>query len=181
MLRSGFGLELMLGNNIQVWNAVKVPGGDPTGHFIMSLIRPSNIDDEYVRLGEMKYMDWCYDKAMKFIKENPGKFLLLTLKRFNNFWFCTHLVRAESLTGLKKLFCVLPLPFMVAGIFLAVKARLKILPLVTFILLLPGVYYITHAMHRYRYPIEPLILVFASYGFYSLIHWWKNKIAKKVL
>jgi hypothetical protein len=159
IIKSNFGLELKIGNNPK--GLYTHPGG-------LSIREEFT---QYVRLGEMKYMDWCYDEAMKFIKENPGKFLLLTLRRFSDFWFGTNLVKPELLTELKRLSVILPLPFMVAGIFLAIKARLKILPLVTFILLLPAVYYITHVLHRYRYPIEPIILIFAGYGFYSLLKW----------
>jgi 4-amino-4-deoxy-L-arabinose transferase-like glycosyltransferase len=89
MLRSNFGLEMKLGNSPQAWNAFKSESDGRARVSPFSLGHPSNTHSEfqrYARLGEMNYMDRCFDEAMAFIKGNPGKCLRLTLKRIFDFW-----------------------------------------------------------------------------------------------
>jgi len=124
----------------------------------------------YARLGEVAYIDQCFDEAMGLIKENPGKFLRLTLARIYQFWFSDLAAKNEwtgnlevsfSVSRLKKLCFLLPLPFMAAGLFLGLKRKIEVSSIIAFLILIPMVYYITHVTQRYRYPE-----IFASYGFY---------------
>ncbi len=185
MLRSNFGLELKIGNSQPTWDAFmsESKGGDRIEPW--DLGHPAVSEYEFIRflyMGEVNYMDQCRSEAVTFIKKNPQKFFRLSLRRFFHFWFSDlgekkehtgHLKTSLSLAGIKKLFYLLPLPFMVIGIYFAWKKKLQIAPLVAFITILPIIYYITHVMQRYRYPIEPIILVLACYGFCSLI--WREK------
>jgi hypothetical protein len=187
MLRSNFGLELKLANNWETSNALELTDGGhiPTGK-VWKRGHPSVNAEEfrlYASLGELNYVDRQYNEAVAFVWGNPKKFLWLTLRRIYYFWlgdlggrndWAGNLDISRPISGMKKLCYVLPLPFMVAGVFLAIKRNIKISPLVAFILLLPAVYYITHVAHRYRFPIEPTLLIFASYGFYSLIRRMKK-------
>jgi hypothetical protein len=66
---------------------------------------------------------------------------------------------------------------MLYGILVAFRRQLSTAPLVFFLLLIPSVYYITHAgLTRYRYPIEPIIIIFAGFGFYLLVVLVKRRI-----
>jgi hypothetical protein len=66
---------------------------------------------------------------------------------------------------------------MLWGIFSALRQKIDVAPFLFFILSLPAVYYITHAgLTRYRYPIEPMIILFASFGLYSLALAVKRKV-----
>ncbi len=191
MLRSNFGLEFKLGNGQEVWNGLKSDGTKNPPFWKMG--HPSIDRSEfqrYVRFGEMGYVAQCCDEAMGFVKENPDKFLRLTLGRIWDFWF--HYLSFENVTNfltgdfdvsfsvsrLKKLFNILLLPFIVYGIWLSFRNKLNIFPLVAFVLFIPLVYYITHVLHRYRYPIEPVILLFSAYGFLSMIPRMKRFNAK---
>ncbi len=182
MIRSNLGLELKLGNSQSTWKAL-----DRIAFESVWLREHPSINKKefrsYERLGEMNYVDMCFEKALDFIRENPGKFSKLTLKRIYHFWFGGLLEKNEwtgnlkisfSVSWLKKLLYVLPFPFMVAGILFAAKRKREIWLPIGYMLFLPAVYYITHVSERYRYPLEPVILIFASYGFCSLILWLKN-------
>jgi len=64
----------------------------------------------------------------------------------------------------------MPLPFMIIGIFQGIRRKINCISVpVAYILLLPVVYYLTHVCSRFRYPVEPMILVLAVYGFCALI------------
>jgi 4-amino-4-deoxy-L-arabinose transferase-like glycosyltransferase len=178
ILKSNFGLELKRGNSPLAWAAT-----DPRA---WEQIHPSISSTEfarYVQMGEDNYVKQCYHEALAFIKENPEKFLRLCLQRVYYFWFDDLGGKNEwrgsmqvsvNISLLKKLFSVLPLPFVIVGIFLARRRKVAVSLLLFFILSLPAVYYVTHVANRYRYPIEPVLLVLASYGFCSLV-WRREK------
>jgi hypothetical protein len=189
MLRSNFGLELRLGNNPKTWHAFKSSGGGAVAGWRMG--HPSTEISEfekYKSIGEINYADQSFHEAINFIRENPGKFLQLTLKRISQFWlsdlsaeneWAGNLTIAFSIALLKKLLHLLPIPFLLIGIFFSIRRKLKIFPLMAFVLLTPVVYYITHVSQRYRYPIEPIIIIFASYGLSIVISWIKNRIPSR--
>ncbi|MHC4476817.1 MAG: ArnT family glycosyltransferase [Planctomycetota bacterium] len=189
MLRSNFGLEFKLGNNLEAWEAFVSRDGRLVPFWKMG--HPSIDESEFERfvsLGELSYMDQCFDQAISFIKDHPEKFMRLTLRRIVVFWI-SELRGKNEWTGklkvsfpvsqLKKILYNLPIPFMIIGIILGIKKRQKILPLLGLISLFPIVYYLTHVNERYRYPVEPFILVFACYGFYFLMHLFIKRVSAR--
>lgn len=178
MFRSNFGLELKLENCSATWEALEKTGDSN----VFSLQHPTINSHEfrlYQKVGELRYMDMCLEKAKTFIRNHPGKYMILTLKRISYLWtggwgrdnnWVGNFDASFSLSGLKKLFLLLPLPFALIGIALAIRRRLSHVSLpILYILALPGVYYLTHVCSRFRYPIEPILLMFAVYGFFALI------------
>jgi hypothetical protein len=66
---------------------------------------------------------------------------------------------------------------MLWGIVLALRQKSGVAPLLFFILSIPMAYYITHAgLTRYRYPVEPMMILFASFGFSSLLMMVRRRI-----
>ena len=188
MLRSNLGVELKLGNNP---NAVSLYEADGTVGSFWQMGHPSIEKYEFERyshLGEVKYGDLCFDETLGFVRENPDKFLILTLARIRNFWLSSfsknewkgQLNITFSVSLFKNLCYLIPFPFSLIGILVALKRRIKIAPLLGFLFLTPVVYYVTHVTQRYRYPIEPLIVIFAGYGLYSLIQYWKDGIHERM-
>lgn len=187
MLRSNFGVELRLLNNLESWQALASPQGevhslDTTPSFHSWPQRhPSNNHTEFLRykqLGEVHYTDQCLHETMAFIKEHPAKFLSLSLRRMYIFWFGDvggqndwkgNLALSFSLATLKKLRSMGMVLFMLIGIGLACKRAHAVAVPLAFLVLLPLVYYMTNVASRYRFPIEPVILLFASYGLYTLL------------
>ncbi len=109
------------------------------------------------RLGEVAYNRSKQQEAVAWIASHKQRFAVLTIERAWLFWFprmqrkvqtvCEAIV---SLLG----FC---------GLVLAFHRRLLIfwicLPAFT---LFPAIYYIVQASPRYRFPIEPLMFLFAA-------------------
>jgi 4-amino-4-deoxy-L-arabinose transferase-like glycosyltransferase len=151
-LRDNMGYELWQGNRV---------GSD--GNFSKTE-HPNGSRMEYERyrsLGEMAYMRDRSAVAMQAIKADPARFALLTLKRVTRFWMgrggrrslglITAWVTATTLLGF-------------AGLVLLLRRRRELgilfaMPVVLF----PLPYYITHADFRFRFVLEPLMLLLCAY------------------
>lgn len=176
-LRSNFGLELKLGNNDKAWQ--EHLAGRRSSPWVLG--HPSIVPEEFDRfasLGEAVYVEEALGEATKFIGENPMKFLRLTGWRAYVFWFSDLAGKSEwagnlalgiSLSWFKKACHLVPLPFMLLGIVVAIRRKLDLVPILGFFALFPAVYYVTHVTERYRFPIEPFIVILASYGLVWLL------------
>lgn len=167
-LRTNFGIELYSGNH-----------ENASGRVSMNLhpASPENTD-EYSELGEVAYARACHEKAIGWIIDHPGTFLQLSLQRVRLFWIgedprldpresrgvgSHHDPHAWIKWGV----------FMCSGILgllgaALVRQRSKESWLVIGTLaLFPIPYYMTHVSERYRYPIEPIVLLAAC--------WWLER------
>ena len=182
-LRSNLGLELQLGNSDLAWQHHLQ--GDLRAPWLRG--HPSVVSEEldrFVDIGEAAYVDQAMSEALAFIRDNPSKFLRLTLHRAYVFWLSDLGTRNEwagnldltiSLTWMRVACHVLPLPFLLIGLVAAAREHRQVLPFLGFFLFFPLVYYVTHVSERYRFPVEPLIVILASYGFLQLVAWLKSR------
>jgi hypothetical protein len=145
-VRDNFGLELWIGNHEGVTN--RFPREFP-------LIDPT----EYNREGEIRFMEAKREIALQFIRHRPGEFLRLSASRFLKFWTAPE----DSAWWIVSLSAL-------AGMVLAVWCkRFAAVPYAIVLLTFPLIYYITHTFSSYRYPIEPEMLLLASYAFVAAI------------
>jgi 4-amino-4-deoxy-L-arabinose transferase-like glycosyltransferase len=171
-LRSNLGLELKLGNSAAAWRGyLEGQEGSPwlRGH-------PSVVSEElerFVMMGEAAYVQEALGDALTFIREHPAKFLRLSLRRVYIFWLSDlagqnewsgNLKISVPLSWMRKACHLAPLPFVLLGLVAATRRKLDVEPLVGFMVLFPIVYYLTHVSERYRFPLEPVLVVLASYG-----------------
>lgn len=171
-LRSNLGLELKLGNSEAAWKDHLARSQDSAflrGH-------PSIVPEEFQRftaMGEAAYVQEALEDALTFIRGHPTEFIRLSLRRVYIFWLSDiagknewkgNLDIAVSLSWMRKASHLLPLPFVLLGLGIAARRRLDIGPLVGLMVLFPIVYYLTHVSERYRFPLEPVLVMFASYG-----------------
>jgi 4-amino-4-deoxy-L-arabinose transferase-like glycosyltransferase len=163
--RTSAGLNLRLGNNEGAWRM-----GTGTANLA---IYPSNSKEEgrlFYQLGEIGYDRYCRELAMKFIRENPGKFAALTLMRMRTWWLgvgddgAGHFKLAFRLSALKRWMSIAPLPFFVIGCLAAWRRRKPIGLVLALLLIYPIPYYFFFVAERYRFPIEPLLVLVATYG-----------------
>jgi 4-amino-4-deoxy-L-arabinose transferase-like glycosyltransferase len=156
-IRSNFGAELRLGNG---------PGA--TGLW-MDYLHPTKNPQElekYKSQGEIAYVAERKREAVAFIKEDYGRFLWLSMKRFAYYWgglpkpqnsVASNLARnalysASSLLAFWGLLLALKRKEFAAGLFFWL------------ILLCPLVYYFVFTHPRYRHPIEPELLILMAYA-----------------
>jgi 4-amino-4-deoxy-L-arabinose transferase-like glycosyltransferase len=163
--RGNFGLEVVVGNSSDTsepsnWN--ETPG--------------SNLAQlqEFVRLGEPAYMAEKQREATQVIKERPlwfaGQSLRRILYTWTNIWNFPPRWNFED-SGLPA---VLVYSIFSALAFIGLRwaylnRREQSIPLLFPLIFFPMVYYITHQDDgRFRHPIDPIVMIFAACGLYSL-------------
>jgi hypothetical protein len=151
-IRNDFGLQLRLGNST---------GADG---MLMPYLQP-NLNklelEKFQRMGEMAYAADCKRIAFDWIRAHPGRFAVISLKRFFYFWngvprptssvapvdFRSSAFLATSVLALWGLLRALrqkrPGAWLFAGL----------------VLTYPTVYYFVFPHARYRHPMEPELLV----------------------
>jgi len=139
-VRDNLGLEFWLGNNEGAPDRVEPD---------FPLLNPS----EYNRLGEINFMEAKGQLGKQFVRQHPRQFLRLTIRRVRLFWI-------EPDRSLWRWISLLAW----IGAFLAFRHKAAAaLPYLTALLIFPLVYYLTHTFPSYRNPIEPIMLILASY------------------
>lgn len=158
-VRSGFGLELYIGNNgySQRW--------------VNSALHPNHSDaelSEYERVGEIAYMEHKSEQAKAYIRAHPAWFVWMTCRRIVYMWtgywsfdraylkdepldppniFLETTMTILGLLGLRKVFrrdSALGVRFAIVLFFF------------------PLAYYISHPETYYFRPVDPLIVVLAA-------------------
>ena len=158
-IRAGFGLELYLGNN------------GYSARWVNSALHPNHNDDElseYVRVGEVAYMQHKAEQAKTYIRSHEGWFAWMTIRRIVYMWtgywsFDKTYLKDEPLDppnilvqttltilgflGLRRVFrrdATLGMRFAIVLFFF------------------PLAYYISHPETYYFRPVDPLIVVLAA-------------------
>jgi hypothetical protein len=162
VFRSNFGLELWLGNNDQVpdtWAGFLHPNDYPPER------------EKFARLGEIEYMRQKQSEAIQFMESHPRDTLRFFWRRFVDNWM-------GSWDPIQDVWHNLPVEgriTLLSNIFVSIFGLLGLLfmyreknpyafPIAMFPLIYPIVYYITHTSLRYRHPIDPAMIVVATYA-----------------
>ena len=162
-LRDDFGLQFRLGN------------GPSADGMLMPYLQP-NLNklelQSFQRMGELAYSERCRRTAFEWVRTHPGRFAIISLKRFFYYWngvprpsnsrvpvdFRTSLFLATSVLAIWGLARALsqkqPGAWLFAGL----------------VLTYPTVYYFVYPHARYRHPIEPELLVLIVFLF-SQTNW----------
>jgi len=155
-IRDDFGLQVRLGN----WK-----GADG---MLMPYLQPSlnKLEfEKFQRMGELAYAADCKRLAFDWVREDPGRFVVISLKRFFYYWngvprptdsvafvdFRTSLFLASSVVALWGLGRALRQKVRGAWLFAGL------------IMTYPTTYYFVFPHARYRHPIEPELLILAVY------------------
>lgn len=119
--------------------------------------------DQYVRLGETGYIAAKKKEFLQFLREHPREFGLLTGQRFLAFWDGGQL-RYSFGDPWKPWMVLLESVLALYGLVVAVSRRVHGSALFFALLVFyPLTYYVTAPSPRYRYAIEPLMLLLAFY------------------
>ncbi len=122
----------------------------------------------FEQMGEASYMRTEGEKATEFIRRNPGRFMVLTLKRALYYWTGpppSTLRRFPALSEIRNSLYLLTSTLAMIGVWLAFRNRSDVAWLFAgLILLFPIVYYVTFALQDYRVPLEPALLILGCYA-----------------
>jgi len=158
-VRSGFGLELYIGNN-----------GYST-RWVNSSLHPNHSDaelSEYERVGEIAYMDHKLQQAKDFIRRHPRWFAWMTFRRivytWTGYWSFNHDYLKDEPLDVPNIFVNTTMTVLgLLGVWRvfqrdsALGARFAIV-----LLFFPLTYYISHPETYYFRPVDPLIVVLAA-------------------
>ncbi len=158
-VRSGFGLELYIGNN------------GYSERWVNSSLHPNHNDaelSEYERVGEIAYMNHKRQQATTYIRLHPGWFLWMTARRILYMWtgywsFDRAYLKDEPLDP-PNIF--LDTTMTILGLFGLWRIFKRDPPLgmrfAIVLLVFPLPYYISHPETYYFRPVDPLIVVLAA-------------------
>jgi hypothetical protein len=161
-LRSTLGLQLWLGNN------------DAYRDRFPSWLHPiDNLAerDKYLAQGEVPYMAEKKRQAIAWILSHPRREAELFKQRLTATWLGT----PHPLTDFERAKSLLVRTILVANLLVAMAALFGIVivsacretrpyavPLTTFPIMFPFAFYLSQALFRYRYPIDPMVLLLAA-------------------
>jgi 4-amino-4-deoxy-L-arabinose transferase-like glycosyltransferase len=168
-IRDNFWFEFHLGN-YHLSNAMGWGGKHPTLNHIQL--------DLYRSLGEVKYIEHFRAEGLDFVGHSPGEFAQLTLRRIAAFWnggfFAYTYPEWWELPAYVIVSCL-----SVLGLLLALGNRMNGAFLFAIVLLCyPIVYYFTYPGGRYRYPIEPEMVLLSSYFLCELAKNMRRRFSK---
>lgn len=164
-LRPNLGVELRIGNH-----------DEASGHPVPFKYHPSGVAEElalYRELGEVGYGEENMQRALDWIRGHPAAFLALTLKRVQLFWVGnppTLDTRREGdiepggdWNSWLKWLAFLSSGLLGAAGLLVARGRPGARPLLaSSLVLFGGPYYVTHVSERYRFPIDPLLILLCA-------------------
>lgn len=176
-LRSDFPFELWIGNNEVL---------DPNGHDVMARVTAFGQMREYAELGETAFLAKKWREATAFMATHKRLELWLTWRRFLQMWtgspnplidfrdadsnFIRFLLVCNALAGLGA----------ILGIVTLWRQRSdSAFPVTVFPAVYPVVYYIAHASLRYRYPIDPVVMLLGAAAAAWLIHTTASGVCRK--
>ncbi len=177
VLRSNFGLELWLGNN---------PGVPDTWS---PWLHPNDSREEaekYKQMGEIAFMAEKQREAFHFIQTHPADTLHFMFRRFVNHWLAITDNPSDA-WGSSPLYlkAFIVLNFLLAlftmlGTLFAYRDRpTEAIPYVAVILVFPLVFYLAHSSLRYRFPMDPVMMVLAAYGVAYPIFQWRERTSPR--
>jgi len=167
VLRSNFGLELWLGNNPNVID------------MLSQMSHPNDNPEEaakYKSMGEIAYMAEKRHEAFAFMRTHPIETLNNTFHRFVDIWLSEtdNLLDIWSGTSLygKALLtfnCMLSLMSLLGVLYARRVHHPDAAPFGMVLLIFPMVFYLTHSSPRYRFPMDPIMVVLAASSVAQLI------------
>jgi 4-amino-4-deoxy-L-arabinose transferase-like glycosyltransferase len=153
-IRDDFGQQLRLGNG---------PNADG---ILMAYLQPNLNAGErrrFEQIGELAYAGERKREAFDFIRENPGRFAVISGKRFVYYWAGVPKRGDRGLAALAGRLVFLASSLLALGGLLLASRQKRMGAGLFAVLLLsyPTVYYFVFAHARYRHPIEPELLILA--------------------
>ena len=166
-LRSGFGLQLWLGNN------------DDTKDIFRAELHPICNTGErakYIQMGETAYMQEKQQQGVEYMTAHPAREAHLIGNRIISVWSGGTPTPVKDLLNVPSLWFRFVLLFNVIaamgaliGIVILFRRRsVYAFPAAVFPVVFPWAYYLTLVLPRYRTPIDPIVMLLAAIAFGSL-------------
>jgi len=155
-IRDNFGAELRIGNG---------PIADGTWQEYLHPTRNVYEMRRFHALGELEYIAQRKHSAMEFIRDNPGRFFVLCVKRFIYYWGgIPKLSEIPALTPFRNSLYLASTVLAFWGLGRAIRKKRPGAWLFFWLVLsYPTIYYVVFPHPRYRHPIEPELGILMVY------------------
>jgi 4-amino-4-deoxy-L-arabinose transferase-like glycosyltransferase len=172
-LKDVFPLEILVGNfgnTFHWWNGSVLPCGNAAELAKLQ------------RLGEQAYMAEKWSLVFDFLKSNPRTFAWRSLRRVVYMWtgywsFRPKYLHGEPFDPPNIIFCTTFTFLAITGLSKAFRRTPdRAMPYALVLLIYPMVYYITHSDIEYRNPLDPEIVILASY---AVVSWRRSRQESK--
>jgi Dolichyl-phosphate-mannose-protein mannosyltransferase len=169
--RDNFGLELYTGNNGETsqWNA--------------GYLHPANNErewQEYVKLGEVRYMRRKQDQALEYISHHREQFLWMASRRalymWTNYWsFNPDYLKEEPFDVPAVFLCTTLTTLSLSGLWMGWRSiSSAVIPYAIALFFFPIIYYVSHPEDYFRRPADPLFVVLGAYAVTALLERQKS-------
>jgi 4-amino-4-deoxy-L-arabinose transferase-like glycosyltransferase len=158
-VRSGFGLELYIGNN------------GYSERWVNSSLHPNHSDaelSEYERAGEIAYMDHKLQQGKDYIRAHPGWFAWMTARRIVYMWtgywsFDRAYLKDEPLDPPNIVVATTMTVFGLLGLWSVFNFDCSLATRFAIVLVVfPLPYYVSHPETYYFRPVDPMLVVLAA-------------------
>lgn len=127
---------------------------------------------------------YYFKQGLKFIRENPVEYIIIAYKKFIKFWRLYPTVQYIEGSKYKKHFLILVslfsygilLPFSLFGIYLSFKQWRSFITFYALLFSYTFIHIIFWSQIRYRLPLMPVILLFASAGLRQIDELKKSRL-----
>jgi hypothetical protein len=164
-LRSNFALEFQLGNSDDT--------SRPASDRFLPPDNPAEME-RFRELGEMTYMAEKQQQAKSALRQQPDRFVWLTLRRilflWTGAWGAHPSWDIDDEAGVPNIIVYSLLSLLAfLGLYRSIQNGVSFtIPLAIILFFFPLLYYVTHPDVRYRHPIDPEIVLLAVYGALSI-------------
>lgn len=170
--RSPFGLVLWIGNN---------PSELDENSFSMHPVWNPVEAEKFKQMGEIAYTSTKKREALTFMRSHPAETVQRVAKRVPAYWLRVtdrpydNLLADPPYIKALFLFNAVFVLFGWLGAWLAWRrGNPDAVPCLVVLLIFPLVYYLTDALVRYRFPIDPFVAVLAMYGAACALGWLRG-------
>ena len=154
-LRSNFGAELRMGNG---------PGADGTWMWFLHPTQNLYALHQYERLGEIAYIAERKQQAVDWIRQDPSRFLGVSLKKFIYYWAGVPKTSNFPPPEVKNSLFLASSVLCFWGLGVAIRRHKPGAWLFFWLILCyPLVYYVVFPHARYRHPLDPEVGMLAIY------------------
>ena len=141
------------------------PFADGTWQFYLHPVHDVAEFARYSKMGELAYVQARKNEATNWIKANPGRFFVISMRKFVYYWYgVPREMNPQWLEPIKNSMFATSSLLTLFGLLLALRQKRPDAWLFFWLLLLyPFVYYVVFPHARYRHPIDPAITILSVF------------------